>query len=200
MKGIERVEDCLTLSDLLRFHARRQPEKDLLYDGISGVTYSYGEMDALVDKAVEYLYQNGASRGDIISIIINNRAEYLILFFATLRIGAVFNPFPFNLGNQNINKYLSYVEPTLVFCQNKHFDSLMQNDWPVHLIEDGNRGFIEHVRQLSIGNKEDFSPTGDEVACLHYSSGTTANPKGILYSHRESLGFPREMLRTLRES
>ena len=73
MKGIERVEDCLTLSDLLRFHARRQPEKDLLYDGISGVTYSYGEMDALVDKAVEYLYQNGASRGDIISIIINIR-------------------------------------------------------------------------------------------------------------------------------
>jgi len=195
LKGIDRVEDCLTFSDLLRFHARRQSEKDLVYDGISGVTYCYSEMDVLVDKAVKYLYQNGASRGDIISIIINNQAEYLILFFATLRIGAVCNPFPYNLSDQNINKYLSYVEPTLVFCQNKHFGSLMQNDWPVHLIEDGNEGFIEHVRQLGIGNKEDFSPAGDEVACLHYSSGTTANPKGILYSHKNMIALISSVVR-----
>lgn len=195
MRGINRVEDCLTFSDLLRFHASIQPEKDLLYDSISGVTYSYSEMDAMVDKAVEYLYQKGASRGDIISIIINNRAEYLILFFAILRIGAVFNPFPYNLGDQNINKYLSYVEPALVFCQNKHFDSLMQNDWPVHLIEDGNEGFIEHVIQFGNGNKEDFSPAGDEVACLHYSSGTTANPKGILYSHKNMIALISSLVR-----
>ena len=93
-----RLEDCSTFSQILRHHACITPEQVWLHDGMTGRQYSFKEFDVLVDKATFYLENKGVKQGEIISVVINNRIEYLILYFASLRLGSIFNPFPFSLS------------------------------------------------------------------------------------------------------
>lgn len=186
MKDFAGITECKSFSDILRLHALKCPERVWLHDGNTGLDYTFKAIDLLVDKAVSFLRERRCLPGDIVSAVIDNRLEYIVIFLASHRLGLIFNPFPFNLGSNDVCKYLNYIEPKLVFCQDKHFHDLELKGWPVELVADKEQGnvFLEELRVLHKIDVEDFSPKDNETACIYYSSGTTGNPKGIMYSHR----------------
>lgn len=186
MRKLNGVEDCKSLSDILKFHASENPQYAWLHDGNTGVDYTFKTIDSLVDKAVSFLQKKGCRPGDIVSAVVDNRFEYILIYLASHRLGAIFNPFPFNLGSQDICKYLNYIKPKLVFCQDRHFPDLKLEEWCVELIADKEHGniFLDKLLKLPKLDIEDFLPTNNTTACIYYSSGTTDNPKGIMYSHR----------------
>lgn len=189
MRRIERLEKCSTFSDVLRFHARNSPDRIWLHDGTKGIDYTFKEIDDFVDRAVSHLSQRGCQSGDVVSVVLSNCFEYVILFFASLRLGAIFNPFPFNLNPQDVQKHLNYVRPKLVFCQDQHFNYLNKRGYPIELIAGKNRGreFLERLKRVKVFGKDDFSPENNKAACIYYSSGTTGNPKGVVYSHKNMI-------------
>lgn len=197
MSIVKKLQKCVTFSDVLRFHAQNSSDHLWLHEGITGRDYSFKEIDDLVDRAASYLKQNGCNPGDIISVILNNCLEYIILFFAAIRLGLIFNPFPISLSSRDIQKYLNYIQPKLVFCNDNHFKELNNNRWTTKLItkRDGQKteegfGADNLVKQLKACvryDKIDYRPKGSEAACIYYSSGTTADPKGVICSHENMI-------------
>lgn len=55
-----------------------------------GAAISYATLDRLVDAAANRLLQSGLRQGDIAAVALGDKAEHLIVFFAVLRIGAIF--------------------------------------------------------------------------------------------------------------
>ncbi len=208
MKSIKKLEDCVSFSDVLKFHAQNEPDRICLHDGITGIDYSFKEIDGLVDRAAFYLMERGCSYRDIMSVVLDNCFEYIILFFAALRIGAIFNPFPANLSSDDIRKYLNYVKPKLVFCQGTHMDILNSKDYMAELISkksakrdtldqknpDGD-SLLEKLKAYTSFKETDFCPEGSDAACIYYSSGTTDNPKGIIYTHRNMISNISSLVR-----
>ena len=47
--------------------------------------------------------------GEIISIILKNSVEYVLFYLATLRIGCIINPYPYNLESKDAIRYLALV-------------------------------------------------------------------------------------------
>lgn len=176
-----------TFSDVLRSHASSQKfsSKIYLYDVHHAEGYSFAEINTLVDQTVTFLKTKGCNKGDIVSAVLGNRLEYFLLFFACQRVGATFNPFPISLSAVDICKYMDYISPKLLFCEKKHASSLGHLPMEVMSVDniEGDQTFLEIIKALP-ADTEVVSVDINSPACLYYSSGTTGNPKGILYSHK----------------
>ena len=78
-----------TVGDLLDDTTRRFPENDALVYPDRGLRLSYQEFNALCNRVAKGLYQLGIRKGDHVSIWATNVPEWVILQFATAKIGAV---------------------------------------------------------------------------------------------------------------
>ncbi len=81
--------DGLTLGEVLRSIARQHPANDALVFPALGLKMSYHEFDAQVDRAARGLLALGIETGQHVAIWATNVPEWVILQFATARIGAV---------------------------------------------------------------------------------------------------------------
>lgn len=172
------AEPVRNLSQAIRTIAAADPERDYLVVGDR--SWSYGEVDRLIDRCCARFAELGLQPGDIVSAIIENGADYVVLYMASLRFGTIFNPFPFTMEAQDILGYLKHIQPRLVLCRQQHHARLVeQKDHPVQLLAPS---FLDDLPPQA-GAWPMFDPGERSPACLYYSSGTTGNPKCILFSH-----------------
>ena len=191
-------DGCHSLADVLRVHARERGDQVWVHDGNTGREWTFAAFDELVDRACAWLKERGLSTGDIVSVVIANRIEYLVLYWASLRLGSVFNPFPFGLSARDVAKNLHFVGPRLVLAQDRHLEDLEAHGPEAKYlrIEDEleGGGFLEALeRQSSAASPAPIDP--EQPACIYYSSGTTGDPKGIVYSHHNMTSLIASIVR-----
>jgi fatty-acyl-CoA synthase len=80
--------DC-TVGELLEENARKYPDRDALIYSDRDLKYSYQELDARVDRAAKGMLALGIGKGDHVGIWATNVPDWLTIFYATARIGAV---------------------------------------------------------------------------------------------------------------
>jgi fatty-acyl-CoA synthase len=78
-----------TVGGLLETIARRFPDNDALVYPDRGLRYSYREFDRLCDRVAKGLLKLGIKKGDHVAIWATNVPEWVVLQFATARMGAV---------------------------------------------------------------------------------------------------------------
>ena len=78
-----------TMGDLLEDTARRFPENDALVYPDRGLRLSYREFDALCDRVAKGLMAIGVKKGEHLAIWATNVPEWVVLQFATAKIGAI---------------------------------------------------------------------------------------------------------------
>jgi len=145
----------------------------------------------------------GIGPGDVVSFQIPNWIECVETFLATMYVGAISLPIVHIYGAKEMKFVLAQTETKLhVSAQSfRHIDyraamDLMRPDLPA----------LEHVIYLDDGYEALFEPEPlaeiravdpDAPAILGYTSGTTADPKGVIHTQRTLVA---EMLqRTMRE-
>ena len=145
--------------------------------------YTYSEIDKLIDATCTKLEKSGLLPGEIISIILKNSVEYVLFYLATLRIGCIINPYPYNLESKDAIRYLENVNPKLLFCHKGHYEYMKNSaKSQVVLVDDD---FLDKLD--GSGKRADFKPEQKSPACIYYSSGTTGSPKSVVFSHKNML-------------
>ncbi|MBL8827787.1 MAG: AMP-binding protein, partial [Planctomycetaceae bacterium] len=81
--------DGLTIGQMLRQTAARVPDHDAYVFHALGARATYREFDRQVDEAAAGLLALGISQGDHVAVWATNVPQWVILQFATARIGAV---------------------------------------------------------------------------------------------------------------
>lgn len=186
-----KIEDCKNFSEVIYFHAGEHPDRVFIYDVRSERTYTFKEFNAVVEKTANYLIEKGVRRGDRVTVVIENSPEYCFFYFAIIRAGALVNPMPFTSHKEEILKNLRLVESRIAFIdgrKEKEFKEEEKKDIifvPVsaeRIFEKSLEGIGDRLDTLA--ELEENSP-----ACLYYSSGTTSDPKGVLYSHKNMISL-----------
>lgn len=146
------------------------------------------------------LAARGIGIGDTVAAMLSNTPEMVEAHFGVPMTGAVLNTLNTRLDASTLAFMLTHGEAKAVLVD-REFAGVMkkaleQVPQPVFVIDvddsqyagDGERiGEIDYEALLAGGDPAyEWSPPSDEwnAICLNYTSGTTGNPKGVVYHHR----------------
>jgi long-chain acyl-CoA synthetase len=137
--------------------------KDITYQSLLGAAVCFGK-------------SLGLPKQSIVSVVLPNSIEYLISYLACSLYGYIYAPLPYFLSAAEIEKALAYHESATVLTDRKDFKTKSLSIDPKTCI-------LEIDSFQSIDLAELPLVDDSDVLCLYHSSGTTGNPKGVLYSH-----------------
>ncbi|TFG13034.1 MAG: hypothetical protein EU535_05585 [Promethearchaeota archaeon] len=82
--------DVISLGEMLRDTTNLYPDSQAIY--FEGWRCTYKELDTMVDKFATALSKIGIEKGDVVLIDLPNVPQFIICYFAIVRLGAVANP------------------------------------------------------------------------------------------------------------
>jgi fatty-acyl-CoA synthase len=198
LPGLMQDDFQLTLQLVLR-RMRGFPdagEVATLADG--GVTRAgHGEIVERIDRLARALRTLGVQRGERVGTFAWNSQRHFECYFAIPCVGAVLHTVNLRLFPEQIAYIVNHAEDRIVFIDDSLAPALaplapaLPHVEPVVVMGDGPTGDLPRVLRYeelleAAGPGEAEYPQLDEreAAALCYTSGTTGNPRGVLYSHR----------------
>ncbi len=162
---------------------------------------SYAAFYSRSRKLASALVKTGLKKGDTVSVILANTPAMLECHYGVPMTGAVLNTLNTRLDATTIGFSLDHAETKLLIVD-KEFSGLAKN--AIQLMKGPKPIVIDYVdpefavegERLSSIEYEQFISGGDasfewlwpadewEAISLNYTSGTTGNPKGVVYHHR----------------
>ncbi len=113
----------LTVGALLDDMARRYPENEALVYPERGLRYSYAEFNEVCRQTAKGLLKMGIKKGDKVSIWAYNVPEWVVLQFATAKIGAVLVTVNTNYKSAELEYILNQSDSTTLFMVNSFKDT-----------------------------------------------------------------------------
>lgn len=155
--------------------------------------YRAGDVLDVSARFANVLVELGVQPGDRVAVQVEKTIEAAMLYLATLRAGAVFLPLNTSYTAKEIGYFLSDAEPKLFVCNpdRKSELSIIAATAGVRLETLGvwhspheSAGSLSDKALEALTEFADIDRTGDDLAAILYTSGTTGRSKGAMLSHK----------------
>ena len=189
----------LLIKHLLHTPLATAPEQEIVYRDIR--RYTYRTLRQRIGRLASGLAGLGARPGDTVAVADWDSHRYLECYFAVPMMGAVLQTVNIRLSPEQILYTLNHAGANVILC---HADFLpvldsikdrLETAKTFILLSDGEGArpqssiaFAAEYEELLARSAQDFDfPDFDENtrATTFYTTGTTGNPKGVYYSHRQ---------------
>lgn len=186
------IESSPSFSEILAHTSSRFPQKIFLIQGEN--EWTYDQFNGLVNQCCRYFEDLELRSGDILSVILRNSVDYLVVYFAAIRSRIILNPFPYHLSGNEVLSKVANVEPAIIICHKSHFMELSASRYKIENLDE--QDFQETLKKYSESPISSIPIKDGQTAILYYSSGTTASPKIIEYTHKSMVLSQASMLRS----
>ncbi|WP_127075289.1 acyl-CoA synthetase [Rhodomicrobium lacus] len=188
----------LTPLGFLARAARVYPNHPAIVHGAK--TYTYAEFYARSRRLASALSKLGIGKNDTVSVMLPNVPAMLDAKYGVPMTGAVLHSINTRLDAANIAFMLDHAETKVVITDTEYAkvmaEALKLSETKPVVIDYADTEFpglgarlseVEYEDFIAGGDPEyDWQPPADEwdAITLNYTSGTTGNPKGVVYHHR----------------
>jgi long-chain acyl-CoA synthetase len=202
-----------TFYDLFRECAERWPDNAALEiqrrDRVESFTYA--ETRRMAESIGRWLTQNGFQPGARIAILADNHPRWITAYLGVIAAGCTSVPLDTAFHADQVAKLLKDSGSSLLFCDGKHFkiaqEAVMGTAVQILLTDsaelrsDGQPAAatarampMADLDSIFASGPGEFIPVSskdDDLASLLYTSGTTADPKGVMLTHSNLMGEVR---------
>lgn len=175
----------MSFNDWLSRRRLYTPERVAVVDDENGGRYSYCELDSRASRLAALLrdeYQ--VERGDRVACLATNCLEYIDLYFACGKVGAILVPLNFRLPSAGIMELLEDCRPALFFYETAFSgaaDAAAKAAVVARLAPLDANQWLRGDQQAV----EAIEADENEVAMILYTSGTTGRAKGAMITWRQ---------------
>ena len=163
-----------------------------------GSWITYADLHATTGRIANLFVSLGIQRGDRIAMQVDKSAEGLLVYLATLRIGAIHLPLNPAYTARELDYFLRDAEPALFVCSPANEPLLGELCRGIGIANVRTLGTARDGSLLDAAQSmpEAFATVdvaGDALAAILYTSGTTGRSKGAMLTH-DNLGSNAETL------
>ena len=142
---------------------------------------TFGELQLRAYQTTEWLRHEGIAKGDRVLIVAGNTPAWLELFLGVQLAGAILVAVDVMSTEPTIQRYIDDTTPKLIF-KNNYLHPELKGSSKVLPIES-----LEDLIGQYPGKPPKPSPAGDQPGLIVFTSGTTADPKGVVLSQANIL-------------
>ena len=163
------------LTRYLEDHAKQHPQKAAIV--FEGSVLTYADLLTRVEALAAHLHHDlHVQHGDRVVLLSQNSPEYIVAFYAVMRIGAVVVP---------VNPMCKTDEVAFYFADTDARVAIVQQDLMTN-IDAKQVVILDEIAALPTLNQSSSLPPHPNIhdlCVLPYTSGTTAHPKGCMHTH-----------------
>lgn len=170
-----------TISSAIHWWAEDTPDQLALAFGPDRITYR--QLRDWSERIAALLISRGVGRGDRVSICAANSMEYCVLIHGALRAGAIVSPLNMRYTRHELAELIDDTTPRVIFADADR-QSLVQ-DLGAPVLP------LESLRALAEGPRMTVSrqPMPDDPVVIIATSGSTAKPKGVVFTNRTMTSY-----------
>lgn len=189
------------LGKLLEHRALIDSDKPFLLSIEDGRELSYGSFNSEVNRSANLFADIGVQKGDVVSIMVSNRPEFLFAYYGAMKLGAIAGPVNPDLKSPEIEYILRNSEAKIFIIEssNLHKYRAIESELPELdqvVVVDGDDDFL-HFQKETARMPSSITPQeveSKDIAEIIYTSGTTGHPKGCLLTHGNFLTIARSIV------
>ena len=203
-----------SILDWFRLSVRGSGERCAVVDRL-GRQLTFRELDAESSTLALWMIERGVRPGDIVGIQLPNWCEFTVVYAACLKVGAVVNPLPTNLRLAELTHITRQCKTVMTFHPTKfrhtEFEEMAQK---LRRVSTTVRDCVL-VDRLGVPARElptlnrivevpdvlprvmEHEASGDDLAAVLFTSGSEAEPKGVMLSHNNLISSERSFAATL---
>jgi long-chain acyl-CoA synthetase len=180
----------LFLHDLILESCRRNAEKTALVDASCGRRMTYAEYGGTVESLARGFIAAGVKPGDVVAIFLANSWEFCTSFHAAELVGAIptlLNP---TYREREVRYQLENSGAVILITDGANLGGInlaglskLRRVYTTRQAATGAEPFANLLKAASAPYPKPAQSSGDTLAALPYSSGTTGLPKGVMLSH-----------------
>lgn len=168
------------LFDLSLVDRAAEPALEVEHDGQLR-TLTFGDLDRRASRMAHALEARGVVRGDRVGVYLANRLEFLDLFLACSRLGAVFVPINILYREREIAHITEDARPRFTVATAAAFNQFPTGADVVDL------DVLRAEADAASDDRVRRTIDGDDAAGIIYTSGTTGRSKGAVLTHNNFL-------------
>ena len=189
-----------TLVDVLQWHLQRHPQRliiEIYKDSGRGKVITYGQLATMANKVAWCLLDKQLSSAAKVTLMLPTSPDYFFSFMGVLTAGAIPVPIYPPMRLNQIDSYIRRHQTILKNCQAEvmittpeiqRYSALLTSLVPSlkHVLTVNDfAAYSEQPVKMTIAE--------DDIAFIQYTSGSTADPKGVQLSHRNLLANIKAM-------
>ncbi|MCG2777541.1 MAG: long-chain fatty acid--CoA ligase [Desulfobacterales bacterium] len=184
----------MNIGDWIRKWGELSPQKVAIID--DGHEFTYREFNQRCNQVANFFLKKGISKGDRVGVLLYNCHEYIEIYFALAKVGAILVPLNWRMAPPELSHILNDSGATFFFFGEDFLDTVLY-------IRDNMREVKNYISlgQEDIRWAENYQkieacssnePTGfkepdwEDPHIILYTSGTTGFPKGAVLSNRKT--------------
>ncbi|MEQ8253179.1 MAG: AMP-binding protein [Smithellaceae bacterium] len=193
-------DNAATLVDVLNWHTAAHPDRPhvrFYSDDGEGEVLTYRQLGEGAQAVAAGLQEKGLLPGDTVSIMLPTGQDYFFTFWGILLAGGIPVPIypPFRLSQ--LEEHLLRHSTILENCGAKMMIIVPEARRVGQLLKArvGSMNILATVQELTSTGAvyKKFDPSGQDIAFIQYTSGSTGNPKGVMLTHANLLANIRAL-------